>query len=248
MKALIMIVDDEPENLNILYKVLEHDGYEILAFPCGTMALRAAENTPPDLVLLDVRMPGLDGYGVCLQFKSRENLRDVPIIFLSGLKEVEDKLQGFAAGAVDYITKPLQAVEVLARVKIQLQLHHQKVLLEELLRERSEALLKIDRCLKTSEGVKADWLHLLLQEIRVSLDDIFTATDLVAETLPAAVAPHPLKERRIKSRERIEKLLDDMTMVVELSNCGWDLSAQTRRHLNLPAPPIQRIAKQVVCQ
>jgi len=115
--ANIMIVDDEPENLNVLEALLTQAGYLVSAFPRGELALAAASHAAPDLVLLDVRMPGLDGHEVCRRFKAQEGLRDIPILFISALSAAEDITAGLACGGVDYIAKPFRQPEVLARVR-----------------------------------------------------------------------------------------------------------------------------------
>lgn len=116
----VAIVDDEPENLRVLEASLSQLGYRVAVFPRGELALAAALEEPPDLGLFDVRMPGLDGYELCRRFKAEERLRDIPIIFISGLSAAEDIAAGFACGGVDYITKPIREVEVLARVRTHL--------------------------------------------------------------------------------------------------------------------------------
>lgn len=118
----ILIVDDNPHNLEALAAILQREGYKVRAALSGELALRAAQSQPPDLVLLDVRMPGMDGYQTCRRLKAEQALRDVPVIFISALTEVEEKLDAFRCGAVDYITKPFQAEEVLARVRTQMEL------------------------------------------------------------------------------------------------------------------------------
>ena len=115
--ASIMIVDDEPENLNVLEALLTQAGYRVAAFPRGELALAAARHAAPDLVLLDVRMPGLDGHEVCRRFKADANLRAIPILFISALSAAEDIAAGLECGGVDYIAKPFRKIEVLARVR-----------------------------------------------------------------------------------------------------------------------------------
>jgi putative two-component system response regulator len=125
----IMIVDDTPENLQVLSAMLQRKGYTISAFPRGKMALAAAMRKLPDLVLLDINMPEMNGYEVCESFKSRPNLRDIPIIFISALNDTDDKVRALKCGGVDYISKPFQMEEVYARVDAHLQLHNsQKVM------------------------------------------------------------------------------------------------------------------------
>lgn len=120
--ASIMIVDDEPANLSVLECLLIQEGYRVRAFPRGELALAAASQEPPELVLLDIRMPGLDGYEVCRRFKADPDLRDIPILFISALSAAGDIAAGFECGAVDYLGKPFRKSEVLARVNSHLAL------------------------------------------------------------------------------------------------------------------------------
>ncbi|SDX83484.1 PAS domain S-box-containing protein/diguanylate cyclase (GGDEF) domain-containing protein [Allochromatium warmingii] len=120
--ASILIVDDKLENLNVLKRMLSAEGYEVRPLPSGELALRAIQAEVPDLVLLDIMMPGLDGYAVCAKLKADPRTRDVPVMFISALRDAEDKVRAFAAGGVDYISKPFQVDEVLARVTTHLRL------------------------------------------------------------------------------------------------------------------------------
>src|SRR5579871_6599854 len=112
-----MVVDDHPNNLRLLEDMLGQQGYSVRSFPRGRMALTAASQNPPDLILLDINMPEMTGYEVCDRLKSDPNLARIPILFLSALNETEDKVRGFRAGAVDYVTKPFQFEEVQARIQ-----------------------------------------------------------------------------------------------------------------------------------
>ncbi len=118
----IMIVDDNPANLKLLEDMLRQHGYEVRSFPRGRLALAAAKQEPPDLVLLDVNMPEMNGYEMCDQLKSSPCLSGIPVIFLSALNAIENKVKGFRSGGVDYISKPFQFEEVLARVETHLTL------------------------------------------------------------------------------------------------------------------------------
>ena len=129
-KSDILIVDDALPNLRVLASMLTEYGYEVRGAPNGPTALMMANAEPPDLILLDVRMPEMDGYQVCQQLKANEKTRDVPIIFISALDELADKVHGFAVGGVDYITKPIHIEEVLARVETHLALHDLQTRLE----------------------------------------------------------------------------------------------------------------------
>ena len=118
----VMIVDDNPAHLKLLESMLHKHGYGVRSFPGGRLALAAADHDPPDLVLLDITMPEMDGYEVCKRMKESSRLSEIPVIFLSALNMVEDKVRGFQTGGVDYIPKPFRFEEVLARVDVHVKL------------------------------------------------------------------------------------------------------------------------------
>ena len=126
MGNLILIVDDTNQNLQVLGSMLKNEGYNIGAVTNGEEALNFVQQRVPDLILLDVMMPGLDGYEVCQKLKGDEETEDIPVIFISALNEVDDKIKGFEVGGVDYITKPFQKQEVLARVKTHIELRENR--------------------------------------------------------------------------------------------------------------------------
>ncbi|HEY9808414.1 MAG TPA: diguanylate cyclase [Halomicronema sp.] len=130
-KPDILVVDDVPENLRLLASILQSRGYRLRRVTNGKMALSAAHSAPPDLILLDIMMPDISGYAVCEQLKSSADTCEIPVIFLSALDDVVDKIKGFKAGGVDYITKPFQVEEVIARIETQLTIVHQKRVLSE---------------------------------------------------------------------------------------------------------------------
>jgi two-component system, sensor histidine kinase and response regulator len=118
----LLVVDDMPANLEAMAGLLEREGYYVVVAQGGEEAVQRAVFARPALILLDVMMPGLDGFETCRRLKARDETRDIPVIFMSALAETPDKLAGFAAGAVDYVTKPLNAAEVMARVRTHLAL------------------------------------------------------------------------------------------------------------------------------
>jgi len=118
----ILLVDDVPENLDVLHKMLGESGFTIFVAPSGEIALNLVNQSKPDLILLDVMMPGIDGYEVCRRLKENDETRDIPVIFVTAKTETIDTVQGFLVGGVDYITKPFKFEEVLIRVKTQLKL------------------------------------------------------------------------------------------------------------------------------
>ncbi len=136
-KADILIVDDTFANLQLLSSMLTTQGYKVRPANSGPVGLNAARNAKPDLILLDVKMPGMNGYEVCELLKADEGLCDIPVIFVSALDTAIDKVRAFDVGAVDYVTKPLQVEEVVARVNTQLTLYRQR---QELERQRDEIM------------------------------------------------------------------------------------------------------------
>ncbi|NUM45891.1 MAG: response regulator [Anaerolineales bacterium] len=127
----ILVVDDTPANLRLLAGMLTEHHYKVRPVPNGTLAIGAAQAAPPDLILLDINMPGMNGYEVCKALKSAPQTRDIPVIFISALDEVTDKVKAFEVGGVDYITKPFQFEEVMARIETHLTLRWLRQKLEE---------------------------------------------------------------------------------------------------------------------
>ncbi|MGB3533462.1 MAG: response regulator [Microcoleaceae cyanobacterium] len=151
-KTDILIVDDTPNNLRILSSMLIEEGYQVRKAINGTMALRSALAEPPDLILLDIRMPEMNGYEVCTQLKAEAKTKEIPIIFLSALDNEKDKVTAFEVGGVDYVTKPLKLQEVLVRVKTHLtlqrtqqQLKQQNTRLQQEVKARAAAELALQK-------------------------------------------------------------------------------------------------------
>jgi len=142
-KANILVVDDTPENLRVLVQLLQEQGYRVRPVPNGRHALTSVQKEPPDLILLDIMMPEMDGYEVCRQLKADGRTRDIPIIFISALDEVMDKATAFSVGGIDYVTKPFQAEELSARVYTHLTLYKMRQTLQqknEILRQQNAEL------------------------------------------------------------------------------------------------------------
>ncbi|MGM0425250.1 MAG: HD-GYP domain-containing protein [Thermodesulfobacteriota bacterium] len=142
-ETTIMVVDDVLVNLKILQNMLQTRGYRVLMFQDGRKALNAATENPPDLILLDIMMPDMDGFEVCSHLKAEDTLKDIPVLFISTLNETTDKVKAFSEGGVDYVSKPFQEEEVHARVethlrlrKMQLELNNYNQYLEELVQEK----------------------------------------------------------------------------------------------------------------
>lgn len=149
-KNYILAVDDTPASLRLLTDILKAEGYVVHSAISGELALHAATLHPPELILLDVSMPVMNGFEVCERLKAQPQTRDVPVIFVSAMSETVEKVKGFDLGAVDYVTKPYQREELLARVRTHLELHRLRHHLEEMVEERTQSLQLSEAKLKTS--------------------------------------------------------------------------------------------------
>ena len=168
----IMIVDDAPQNIELLEFMLLAQGYQVFALPNGEMALKAAAKTRPAMILLDILMPGLDGYEVCRRLKADPHLQDIPVLFLSALNEPLDKARAFQVGGVDYITKPFQLVEIEARVRTHLQLH----------RQSRELQTNYER-LRELEQLRDGLVHMMVHDMRSPLAALTIAAEAMGDAL-----------------------------------------------------------------
>lgn len=150
-KNEILVVDDTLANLKLLLDMLVEHGYKVRPANNGEQALDSVAVRKPDLILLDIKMPGLNGYEVCQRLKEDEQTQDIPVIFISALDSLSDRIKGFEVGGVDYITKPFQHAEVLVRVDTHLQLHKMQEDLEQLVEERTFELRETNKELEQSE-------------------------------------------------------------------------------------------------
>ncbi|MBD2096570.1 hybrid sensor histidine kinase/response regulator [Trichocoleus sp. FACHB-591] len=205
----ILIVDDTPDNLRLLSTMLTGQGYEVRSVINGAMALMGVGAEPPDLILLDINMPQMNGYEVCQQLKADDQSRDIPVIFISALEDVLDKVKAFAVGGVDYIVKPFQIEEVLARIethltvrRLQQQLQTQNLQLQQKMVELQEL-----------NQLKEEFLHAISHDLRTPI----VGTLLVLENLQqraqkqaeATVSiPQSVVQRMIQSSDRQLSLLN----------------------------------------
>ena len=226
-----MIVDDNPANLKLLEDMLLQEGHEVRSFPLGRLALAAAMMNPPDLILLDVNMPEMNGYEVCERLKSAAQLSDTPVIFLSALNETQDKVKAFRSGGVDYISKPFQFEEIHARVEMHLKLHRfQRSLkldnerLEEAVAARTSDLAEANRRLIILDRSKNEFLNLISHEFRTPLNGLLGAGELILDGMSSTEKNNNLKGVFERSRRRILSILDDALLLTEI-----DVSAERFR-------------------
>lgn len=165
----IMIVDDNPDNLHTLKAMLEVHGYKTFAAINGELALQALNEVQPELFLLDIQMPNMDGYEVCQRLKAEPASRDIPVLFISALHDPMDKVKGFDVGGVDYISKPFQSEEVLARVKTHLNLYHLQQDLESRVNARTLKLIDTNKALRKAEEETAQQRERLARLARIQV-------------------------------------------------------------------------------
>ena len=186
----ILIIDDTPENLTILLQILTQQGYQVRPALSGEIALKAVQEEIPDLILLDIMMPEMNGFEVCSKLKSDIRTQNIPIIFISALGDTEDKVRGFQAGGVDYISKPFHAAEVLARVKTHLALRNMYLQLLGEIEERKLA----EKALQEAHD-----------ELEQRVADRTTELNLKTERLTEAnIALRILLEKREEDKEELE--------------------------------------------
>jgi two-component system, sensor histidine kinase and response regulator len=223
----IMVVDDNPTNLKLLEEMLEQKNYNVRSFPLGRLALAAAMKDQPDLILLDVNMPEMNGYEVCERLKANAELSTIPVIFLSALDKTEDKVKAFHVGAADYISKPFQLDEVQSRVETQLslhslqralQLHNQR--LEEAVAVRTQELAEANEQLTILDRSKNEFLRMISQEFRTPLHGLLGVSEIILEAMSPDPYSDQLRGLYQRSRQRILAALDDALLLAEIDFRG----------------------------
>jgi DNA-binding response OmpR family regulator len=219
----IMVIDDNPANLRLLESALKPRGYRVRSFPDGGLALMAAAHERPDLILLDVNMPELNGYEVCARLKADRELSTIPVIFLSALGEIEDKVKAFQSGGVDYISKPFQFEEVYARVETHLKLYDfQRALkrqnddLEETVASRTRELADAHVRLTRLDEAKSDFLKIISHELRTPLNGLLGVGEILLDELSPTAELNDLRQLFERTRQRILSLLDNAQVLIQI--------------------------------
>ncbi len=170
-KPLILIVDDMPKNIQVLGTILREKEYNIAVATNGIDATKIAEKTIPDLILLDIMMPQMDGYEACKILKSKKETKNIPVIFLTAKNEIEDKIKGFDLGAVDYVTKPFNIPELLARVNTHLELKFNR-----------ESIVELNKLNKKESNERKELIHVLCHDLSNHFHSLISVFDMVEQT------------------------------------------------------------------
>jgi chemotaxis protein methyltransferase CheR len=191
--ADILIVDDESTNLQLLSDLLGREGYPVRPANSPQLAIDSALALPPALILLDVKMPVMDGFEVCRRLKQDKQTRDIPIIFVSALQDLQNKVQGFEAGGVDFISKPFQEEEVLARVRTHMELRNMQLNLEEMVAERTEELSKSKASLEEAQQLAriGSWSWVVKTDTVTWSKTLYETTGLDPKKPPPSYEKHP---------------------------------------------------------
>ncbi|MEI7727959.1 MAG: hybrid sensor histidine kinase/response regulator [Verrucomicrobiota bacterium] len=235
--ATIMVVEDIPANLNLLTSLLKSRGYKVQPAISGEVALQAAHRSPPDLILLDINMPRISGYEVCKRLKADANLKTIPVIFISALNETSNLIEGFALGAVDYVTKPFEFSEVMVRVRTHLELVHlrreleqQNARLEDQVAKRTRELAEAHARLAILDRAKSDFLHLISHELRTPLNGVLGVTEMLLATASQDVENREFAGMYEASRDRLMTMVDDSLLLTQL---GVGMAADSQQACRL---------------
>lgn len=215
-ETLILIVDDHPANLEILFELFEQTRFDISFASDGRTCLDIARTDHPDIILLDVMMPDMDGFEVCRQLKRHPDTCDIPVIFMTALSDTMEKVKGFELGAIDYITKPFQAQEVLARVNIHLTLQR---LQRELSRKNAELQAGLDRE-KELNQIKSRFISVASHELRSPLTIISMTSKMLKRYADRMSAEKKLAQLDIieDAVTKMADLLDDVLLLVKVES------------------------------
>ncbi len=217
-KGTVLIVDDTPANLDLLNAMLSEEGYEVRPAINGQMALMAARMSPPDAILLDINMPGKNGYEVCIELKQDERTAEIPVIFLSALDDTADKVKAFHVGGVDYVTKPFQFEEVLARVESQLTLARQRREIEDLRRRDRERFEELSR-------MKDQFVSTVSHDLKNPINNIMGYAQMIMEDADMA-DPEELRDMADKVQRSAKQMLDLVTDLLDLARIEAGMGLQ----------------------
>jgi len=213
-KGIILIVDDTPDNLGLLMDMLGNEGFEVRLAINGEEAIEQVEYSPPDIILMDVMMPGMNGYQTCHHLKKNKKTREIPIIFLTALEDTPNKVKGFKAGGVDYMTKPLQLDEVRARVTTHLAIHNLQSKLKGVNNELKKRVADTSARILTTER----FLENEIEEVFVGTLSEKERSWLIEAIAGMILSDGTVQEEEIKYLRKIMTLLSDRNEASRLAD------------------------------
>ncbi|ALG67014.1 sensor histidine kinase [Beggiatoa leptomitoformis] len=210
----ILIVDDVPANVGILFEFLSENGFEVLVARNGENALQIAESIHPNLILLDIMMPGIDGFETCQYLKANPKTADIPVIFMTALADTVDKIKGLELGAVDYVTKPFHQEEVLARINTHLTIRQ----LQQQLEINNAELAAKNRALHEKNSELDAFAHTVAHDLKNPLSAIIGLTDLLLNT-NTQLSPQALNYLKImfKTGEKMVDIINGLLLLARIS-------------------------------
>lgn len=224
----ILVVDDQPNNLRFLSDLLNKEGYKVQRSINGKLALNAVVSNLPDLILLDIMMPEMNGYEVCQKLKASEKTREIPIIFLSALDEASDKVKAFTLGGADYITKPFQVEEVLARIENQLTIGR----LQKKLQIQNCYLQQEIEARKQAEKIKDELISIVSHELKTPLTSMRASLGILMTGNFGILQPQGQRmlEIALNSTDRLVRLVND---ILDLERIESGLDLKSMQHCNI---------------
>jgi len=212
----ILVVDDSQASISLLTRMLRKKGYQVRPAPSGTLALEIANKMPPDLILLDIKMPCMDGYEVFEALQANPALKGIPVIFLSALDDTMEKVKALQVGGVDYVSKPFQFEELEARVRTHLELHWLRQNLEREVGLRTYQLQQSKDRLAILDKAKSDFLTLISHELRTPLNGLFLIGESLLEEDRSKANTKKLRELFRHSRRRIMTIVEDALLLTQV--------------------------------
>ena len=209
---VILVVDDDPRNTRLLTRILEVEGYETRTAPNGESALELLQTWQPDMLLIDVMMPGMDGFELCRRIKSDERLRLLPTLLVTALTDMSDKVRGLDSGADDFLTKPINRAELLARVRTHFRI---KLLRDEVVESR-ESLAKKNRKLAALERMREDLMQMLVHDLKNPLGAIQLNVELLQQTLELSDQGRPTLANIADCASRLSMMVQNILEVARL--------------------------------
>lgn len=219
----VLIVDDTPANLTLLGAMLKEQGFRVRLVPNGRLGLEAARRELPDLILLDINMPEMDGFETCRRFKATAGFKEIPIIFISALSDSEDKVKAFHVGGVDYITKPFRVEEVVARVETHLALRQLTANMEAKNRELEKSLNRREEL----EAIKERLVQMIVHDLKNPLCVVMFNSDVVLDDLPAAATSRKAMGDVVEAAQQMNRMVLNILDVVGSEEVGLHPNLQS---------------------